>query len=427
MLTMLPPTPGRMSLPRGAIVLGRRVSVGGGAIVPATQAQINGDGMWTWFTDPRAIFRGGATYVGHVNSSGSVAVTKWVHALNDQSQAVMANALQVNDHANPALCFLPDGRLFVVYSKHNDSDGFRFRLAASADSISSFSTETVVTASTPVSYSNPYYLSQTGKVYNIYRSGAGGFGTNPWNCRAYDVSAGTWDAERTWFTNTDRRPYPKFSGNGVDRIDILFSDMHPNQGASSIYHAYMQLDGSNNEKFYQSDGTLIGDGPIEPSDATLVYDGSSVRAWTWDFHRESGGTLHALFSTFPTSEDHRLRYAKCTAGTWGSSVEVAAMGRYLVASEPYYNGGGAIDKIDPTRLYVSAKTPSVEVWELAEYRTSDSGASWSKHADITTSSGVRNCRPVCPVGADAEFRVIWWAASMYDYYDDYAAVVMARA
>jgi hypothetical protein len=387
------------------------------------QYEVAPDGIWTWFSDRRAIYRNGATYAQYVKANGNVCMARRVESSGDTAEATIHALTQQNDHNNGGFCFLPDGRIFSAYSLHNDTGGTRYRISTNAEDISAWGSTAALTVTTPATYSNPYYLSQTDKVYLHYRSGAGGVGTNPINVRAYDVTAGTWDAERTWLDNASTRPYVKSVGNGVNRIDLFFTDMHPNQGNSSVYHVYMQLDGSGAELFYKSDGTLIGSGPITPADATLVHTGGANRSWVWDLLVKDG-VIHALYSTFPNATtDHRLRYAKCVSGSWSTS-EVCAMGGRLYSSESYYSGGGALDRGDPAKAFASIQQAG-GAWELSEWSTADGGSSWSKLRDVTSggASSMRNCRPIgVDGGVSGGTRALWWAG-VYSSYESYSTAI----
>jgi len=403
-----------------AVVNGRRPR--GVAEQFAEPSEFVADGVWTWFSDRRAVYRNGATYCMYVRADGDVAIAKHVHATEATTEFTIHTTLQVNDHNNGGMCFLPDGRIMACYSTHNDMGGTRYRISTSAEDISAWGSSVALTVSTPATYSNPYYLSQSGKVYLHYRSGAGGVGTNPINVRAFDVDAGTWDAERTWLDNTDTRHYVKSWGNGANPIDLFFTDMQQNQGNSSVYHAYMLLDESDAEVFYKSDGTLIGAGPITPADATLVHTGGANRSWVWDLVVKDG-VIHALYSTFPNSTtDHRLRYAKCSGGSW-STAEVCAMGGRLYSSESYYSGGGGLDPQTPTRVFASIEQGGGS-WELSEWSTSDGGATWSKLRDVTTGgdSTMRNCRPIGVAGHNGGLRALWWRGE-YVGYTDYGTAI----
>ena len=73
----------------------------------------------------------------------------------------------------------------------------------------------------------------------------------------------------------------KYSDNGRDRIDFLFTDGHPQNETQNRVH-YMRYEKG---AFYKADGTKIGtldDLPIDPEKADLIYDASAGRAWVWD-------------------------------------------------------------------------------------------------------------------------------------------------
>ena len=376
--------------------------------IPQDWFNVVPDGIWTWFTDPRAVFRNGATYVGWVNAAGTCGISKLVHSTGVvTSFALSATGLEIDDHNNTAVHFLPDGRIMALYCKHNDTSGMRYRISTYPEDISAWSAEVLLAALTkPVSYSNPHYLSATEKTYLHYRSGLGGNGTNPMNVRAFDGAS--WDTERTWITQNDERPYIKSVSNGVDRIDFLLTNCHPNEGQAKVYHCYMQLDGSV-EKLYKSDGTLIGTGPVTPADCTLIYDGITVDSWIWDIAYGHDGHPRILFSRFPSTTDHRYMFTRWTGATWTAPVEIAAGGTYLYAAEPYYSGGLCFDAQNADVVYLSTQVGSY--WEVQEWRTPDSGLTWAKARDITSASTVRNCRPYSPRNHDGRCAVLFWRGS----------------
>lgn len=393
------------------------------AVTPQEWFDIVPDGVWTWFTDPRAVFRNGATYIGWVNSAGTCGISKLVHSTGVvTSFALSATGLEIDDHNNTAVHFLPDGRIMALYCKHNDTSGMRYRISTYPEDISAWSAEVLLGALTkPVSYSNPHYLSATEKTYLHYRSGLGGSSTNPMNVRAFDGAS--WDAERTWITQNDERPYIKSVSNGVDRIDFLLTNCHPNEGQAKVYHCYMQLDGSV-EKLYKSDGTLIGTGPVTPADCTLIYDGSTVDAWIWDIAYGHDGHPRVLFSRFPSTTDHRYMFTRWTGATWTAPVEIAAGGTYLYAAEPYYSGGLCFDAQNADVVYLSMQVGSY--WEVQEWRTPDSGLTWAKARDITTASTVRNCRPYSPRNHDGRCAVLFWRGT-YTNYTTYSTAIKGAA
>lgn len=382
------------------------------------------DGIWTWFNDPRAVVRNGHCYVGWVNSSGDVGVTKHNLTTKASTHFTLRSAMEVDDHDNVAIHFAPDGRVVCFYCKHNDGSGMRLRVSTSPEDISSFSAEVLLGSVTkPVTYANPHYLSATGKTYLHYRSGQGGAGDNPMNVRA-SSDFSTWDTERTWITQTGQRPYIKSTSNGIDKKDFFFTNCHPNEGNASLYHCYMQLDGAT-EKFYKTNGTYISNGSVTPAQATQIYDGSTVDAWVWDIAYGADGHPRVLFTIYPTTLDQRFMFSRWTGTEWTTPVEITTGGAYLYAGEQHYSGGLCFDSQDTNVVYLS--TPVSGIREIQEWRTADSGATWAKHRDITTGtpSGTLNARPYSPRNRDSSLRVLWWSGS-YSSFTSYNTSIKGR-
>lgn len=376
------------------------------------------DGIWTWFNEPRAVFVNGNMYVGWVNSLGDIGISKV--SLNSSTitvdSFVLHAALEVDDHDNPGIALLPDGRIMALYQVHNDLSGIRYRISTSPLDISAWGTEATVGATTPVTYANPHYLSVSGKIYNHYRSGQGGSGTNPMNVRAFDGAS--WDSERTWLTETGYRPYVKSINNGVDRIDFLVTDAHPDQKATSVFHFYMRLEGGI-EVFRKSDGSIIAGTPT-PAACTMIFDGTvDGRAWVWDITYDPAGNPCVLFSRFADTTDHRYMFSRWTGAGWTTPVEISPAGGYLYVFEPYYSGGICFDGNDWRTVYLSKKVGAA--FELSKWTTQD-GVTWVKQADMTPGATNRNCRPYSPHGHNERISVLWWSGS-YASYTDYNTAI----
>lgn len=401
------------------VAAGALAVVAGRGYVPLAPTEMVADGVWTWFTDPRAVYRNGATYIGWVNSSGDIGISKYDHAAKTVSSFTLSAALELDDHNNPAIYFRPDGRIMAFYCKHPDATVTRYRVSTNAEDISAWGSETQIAATVPT-YSNPFYLSDSGRLYLGYRSGVDM--TRPQVRRSTADNGATWDAETLWINNTGARPYYKACSNGAGRIDFLVTTGHPRDVASSIYHAYMQLDGTT-EKFYSSNGTYLGTS-FNPTAATQVYDGSSIDGWVWDIQYGPDGHPWVLFAKFQTTTDHRYMFARWTGSAWTTPVQICAAGSYLYLAEAWYSGGLCFDSADATRVFVSVQVSGQ--WEIQEYATSDNGATWAKLRDITTGSAVKNCRPYSPRNRDDSLRVLWWRGS-YSTYIDYDTALWGSA
>lgn len=397
-------------------------SVVGGQFSAKEVATIEGNGIWTWFTDPRAVYYNGNTYIGWVNSSGSIGITKYNHTSRSSSSFILSASLEVDDHDNAAILIRPDGRILAMYGKHNDTSGFRYRISTNAEDITAWGSEVVRSSgiTLPVSYSNPFYLSQSGKIYCFFRSGAGGVGTNPWGMVESSDYGATWsNPQFNFLTNTGARPYPKWVSNGVDRIDIMTTNCHPNEGVSSIYHFYGKLDGSNVIQYYKTDGTLIGTS-VTVSDLTLIYDGTTKEAWVWDITYGSDGNPRVVFVKFESTTDQRFMFSRWTGSAWTTPVEITSGGQYLYSGEQNYSGGICFDSKRPDTVYLSKQVGSY--WEIQHWRTADDGATWAKQRDITTGSTVKNCRPYSPRNHNGDLPVIWWSGT-YTSYTNYNTAI----
>ena len=386
------------------------------AVAPLTAQSLVADGCWTWFNDARAIYADGSTYIGWINASGDVGVTKFDHESESASSFTLKANLEIDDHDNPALYMRADSKLLAAYSKHSGDSVTRVRVASTAGSVAAWGTEQSLTNSESVCYANLNKLSSIGKLDCEFRSGIGA--ERPRKRWASTDDGSTWGAASTWISQAGQRPYTKSCSNGVDRIDFIVTTGHPNESASSVYHAYMQLD-AGVEKFYKSDGTLIGTS-MGPSDGTTVYDGSTVDGWVWDITYGADGHPRVLFARYPTTSDHRYMFARWTGSAWTTPVEIVAGGTYLYAAEANYSAGMCFDGNDPTRVYVSAQVSGQ--WEIQEWRTTDNGATWAKHRDITSGSAVKNCRPWSPRGHDGKIAVLWWRGT-YTSYTNYSTAI----
>ena len=69
------------------------------------------------------------------------------------------------------------------------------------------------------------------------------------------------------------------------------------------------------------------------------------------------------------------------------------------------------------------------MWELAKFRTTDSGATWTNVLDITTgtTSPTKNFRPFVPAGRVDGLAVFWPQGTYDDYYTHSCTIKAANA
>ena len=413
----------------GGTGTGTGTGAGGGAVGFDGTVLVKTDAIWTWFTDPRAVHYNGATYTGWITTSGSVGVSRFVHATQTVTSFTLSVNLQADDHNNPAIHILPDGRIAAFYCKHNDASGHRYRISTNPDDISAWGAETLISSgiTLPVTYANPRRLSQDpSRLWLFYRAGAGGSTDNGLHYKTTtDLAA--WGAQVAVWKNVAGgavTPYYKSIDDGVKRIHFVATDRHPVEGQSSVYHWYMELDGSNIPRWYTTDGTeIVSALPHGPSVATLVSDGSTVRRWIWDIALDAAGNPRILGTRYPNNDGTDIRYMlwRWTGSAW-AETEICPDGTGLYSPEIYYAGGLCFDSLDCNRIYLSA--PISGVREIQEWQSLDNGATWAKVRDVTgnTASGVLNARPYSPRNHSNDLALLFWSGT-YTTFTDYSTNV----
>src|SRR5262245_61348001 len=102
--------------------------------------ELNDNGAWSWFMDPRAIVDRDRLLVGSVRSVGKFAdstLPGWgnvelsmLDIRNGKIERVVLHEhFEQDDHDAPGLLVLRDGRYLAAYSKHNQEPRFCFRIS----------------------------------------------------------------------------------------------------------------------------------------------------------------------------------------------------------------------------------------------------------------------------------------------------------
>lgn len=384
-------------------------------------------GGWCWFANPRAVRYVGAhdrTYFTVTRGNGDNIIYQWDHATDTVTSFVLAAALNVDDHANASILFLPDGRLLVWYSAHTDSTQ-RQRISTNPEDISAWGVETSLDAQLggdTYTYSNPVHLTgEAGSpIYTYYRQIISSAWAGIWRSKSLDNGA-TWSAQENIFTRTPGQPiYWQLIQNGNARVDFAVTDGHPNvtwpTRPNGLYHVYYQ-----GGSYYRSDGTPLGGSPpYEPAVGTMIHPGWPWPAWVWDIHIDTLGRPIIAYTEIRGEFDHRYRYARWTGTAWQDN-EVCFAGRALFSGEPSYSGGAAIDRLDPTVLYLSREIEGQ--WSIWRYVTANGGASWGGE-QITDATTDPQARPVTPRNHRTDVRVLWWTGR-YTSYTNYDLTMLS--
>lgn len=429
------------------------LNAAGWRAVPAIEAapfvrgqliELNDNGAWSWFMDERVIVDRGRLLVSSVRSNGRFTDGEkpgWgnvelaiLHLETRRKRTVVLHEhFEQDDHDNPALLVLPDGRYLASYSKHNQEPRMYYRL--SKEPGNPFDWAPILEFVTPgqkgnwtgdnFTYANPIRLSaEHGRIYLFHR----GVSQDP-NYLYSDDNAQTWHYGGRLFIGRDGySPYTKYASNGRDTIHFVGTEDHPRNFDNSLYHGFIR--GGN---VHLSDGSVLA--PLATSsnttvhawDLTCVYRGGpSNVAWMTDIHLDDNERPVILFTIqvdgagLPKGKggmDHRFGYARWNGSRW-QVQEIAYAGRRLYPGEDDYTGLGAIDPQNTSVVYIStdadpvtgapliSRTDNERHREIFRGVPADNGKTWQWTA-MTADSDKDNLRPLVPIWKDPRTALVW--------------------
>ncbi len=425
----------------------------GPAPLPAGVVEVAPDGAWTWFNDERAIFHQGSLFSGYVLHDGRFGVTRYDPATAAASHMIISTAAsqQKDDHDNPSLTALPDGRPLAIYSQPGGETKFYHRTSLVADPTADADWGAEQSVATPAgtTYANTHRLSaEADKLYNFHRC----INFNPTLTVSSDHGV-TW-GPTVHFIDTGgggTRPYPRYASNHADRIDLIYTDGHPRDVDNSVYHMFYR-DGA----FRSSDGgvlSALADLPLDHDAGergSVVYPFSAAdwgsgegpddwipggRGWTWDVCLGPGGDPVCVFqvqrdNVTGTGWNHDriyYYYARWTGAGWQRRF-IAHGGRGLYQSEDDYGGGMALDPEDPRVVYISSNAASPfalddiadiplalgERYEIWRGFTADGGLTFTWQP-VTWGSAADNLRPIVPENHGRTRHLLWFSGTYTTY------------
>jgi rhamnogalacturonyl hydrolase YesR len=396
-------------------------------------ADFTADGAWCWFSDPRAIFRDGKIYAGWMTGDGAVQVGAMDLKTSAIQVMTLAEKFERDDHDNPALLFLPDGRLAAFFSHHAKED-MHLRVTEKPDDIGAWSPDRKLgfgAGGKGVTYANPAMLGdEKNAIYLFWR----GSDFKPTLSISKDLCE-TWSRPQALIrrpsADDTNRPYLKMWTDSRRRIDIVFTDGHPRDEATNSVYFLRYEKGA----FFKADGTRIGgmdDLPLDPAKCDRVYDGSTAgRAWIWDI-AEQGGNPVVAYTRLPDETDHRYRYARWDGKQW-LDFEITPAGKWFPHTapgakerEPHYSGGMALDRENADTVFLSR--PVNGVFEIEKWRTPDGGATWKSEA-VTANSKADNVRPFVIRNAPAGAPCLLWMniSDHYVHFTDFKTSIKINA
>ena len=123
------------------------------------------EGAWCWFADPRALHYENAaktinsTYIGYIDVHGNIKATQHNFLTGETNEVLVRSWFQPDDHNNPSFLVLPDERIMIFYSRHNDEACFYYRVSQKRGDITMLGEERRITTANNVTYPSPFILS----------------------------------------------------------------------------------------------------------------------------------------------------------------------------------------------------------------------------------------------------------------------------
>ena len=417
-------------------------------------ARLTSDGGWCWFADPRAVFHNGTLYFGCVRSDGRSVLNQFNLPSGKLTNLWVSSLTEFDDHDVCGLQVRPDNTLLALWSRHGGDTFFSYRQSTSTNPVSpaDWGAEQQANTVSGETYCNPHQLSaEGGKIFSFSRD----LNYNPTVFTSTD-NGNTWSAP-TWLIKTGTgatRPYVKYCSNYSNRIDVLYTDAHPDNYPTSLYEMYYQ-----GGAFYRTDGSFLTNFSTLPilhdsgQRGSVVYQYNaaatvdpnqwigSARAWCWEIAYQTNAAPVCVFQTKVDAvtgaawSGARIYYyyARWTGNAWQKRF-IAQGGRPLYNGQPDYGGGMALDPVDPNVVYLATDaanpfdlttTTSVPLgahYEIYKGVTTDRGLTFNWTA-ITTNSTVDNCRPYVPRRFGGEPCVLWWRGIYNSYTSFYTSIV----
>ena len=363
--------------------------------------QLNDNGAWSWFMDPRVIVNDGKLIVGSVRAVGSnqanITDPRWGNveiSVYDLATAKVENIvlhphLEQDDHDGPAFLVRKDGRYLAVYSKHTKERRMYYRISEPHNPLV---WGPAMIAETPgddapvqgnnCTYANLFRM-PNGRIYNFIRA----FHHDP-NYMYSDDEGSTWTYGGHWlYGKGGYSPYLKYADDGKGTIHFIATEDHPRNFDNSLYHGYVR-DGV----MYKTDGTRVNalststEATNATWDFTKVYQGTpdSV-AWMVDVELDASDRPYMLFST----QVRRPRPA-ARPGRHGSALSLrAARGRRLAPRGDRLRRQASL--CERGRLLRARRARSEQPERPLHFNRRRSGDGHAARQQPPTANGITNC------------------------------------
>lgn len=400
----------------------------------ASIIELNDNGAWSCFSDPRAVVHGGRLLVGSVRCGrrrgaldkpaiGAGNCELIIHDLASGSTDVIVlhAALGAEADASPALLVRPDGRVVALYAKNAQERCVYWRISESEDLLEWTGEQRLITPGEDsptgrdhVAFGHAILLpGEKGRSYHFVRAFA-----RQACCLISEDHGESWRFGGALLrASGDAELRVQYASDGRETIHFVVTE---GDAGGCVYHGDLR-DG----RIFGSDGTVIahlseaGEAPVEVSQLTrvLACEGGSV-ASVIDVRADAQGRAYGLLAVHKANgQEMRYHYARWDGARWVQEA-IAHAGQPLGAGAGVACGGAVIDPQDPTIVYISTNADPVSGqaltsqadrkrhYELFRGQTADGGATWAWSA-ITENSSADNLRPIMPPWDDPRGALVW--------------------
>ncbi len=298
------------------------------------------NGGWNWYVEPSGthiqpgdalatryesgqyssnggyVFKHDKTYMGWVEDEGTIVVGEYDHDTDTYKRVVVHEFLEADDHNNPAVVVLPDGRIMIFYSKHTTENRMYYCVSKNPEDISEWNDWQYYYCYTAVedttwnaTYPSVFMVHDDAGIEGndvIYVGWRGvhwkptlaKFSMPDENGVVETIMGQTQFANTSYYSYDDggradggRRPYTKYDYDfDRNKIYITFTANHPDNDVNNhIYYVTLDITDQN---LYTAKGTLLQPLPFENT-SDYISQGAAGTNGQW------GVITNLLVGTYP--------------------------------------------------------------------------------------------------------------------------------
>ncbi|MBQ3110784.1 MAG: BNR repeat-containing protein [Clostridia bacterium] len=398
--------------------------------------EVDDEGAWCWFADPRAISYANEegtldfTIMGYIDIHGNIKATQVNNLTDEVNEVLIRTNIQPDDHNNPTFLVLPDERIIVFYSRHTDEACFWYRVTKEPGDLTTLGEEKRLDTEAATTYPSPFILSDDpDHIYLCWR----GIEWHPTIAKLSmpdengdtEFVYGPYQLVRSTNAGSNVRPYAKYASNGKDKILISYTGTHPdNTNPNWLYFNYINIDTMTMHDVNGNQMSTIANGPLavdHSNQSHIVDQTDGVRNWLWQVAvDENGYPVIANVRINGGKTSHDYYYVKWNGTAWVKTFLSNAGGHFhqTPGFEMCYSGGMAIDPADTNVMYGSVPVEGAfgKIYEIVKFTVSNDGTEVIATEQITKNSMKNNVRPyIIGNDPDDEIRLAWLYGDYYDW------------